>query len=466
MEKPIYIVIVPSPGFSHLLSIIEFSKRLIQHSNGLQITCLIPTLDSPSEPSKAIIQTLPSSIHSTFLPSIHSTNLPQDSPIAVKAQLTATLSLPFIRESLKTLSSSSRLVAMVTDLFASDALICAKEFNMLSFIYAPTSATTLSFCLCLPKLDQNVSSEFRDLLEPIEIPGCVPIYGYDLPKPVQDRTSQMYEFFLQKCKQLHAVDGVLVNSFKGIEEGPIRALDEEGYGYPKVYPVGPIIQTGLSGDVKTGSECLRWLDNQAPNSVVYVSFGSGGTLSQDQMNELALGLELSGHKFLWVVRAPSESANSGYLNSESDDPLRFLPDGFIERTKEQGLVVPSWAPQVEVLGHNATGGFLTHCGWNSILESIMNGVPLIAWPLFAEQRMNAVMLNVALKVALRPNANEKGLVGREEIGKVIRRLIEGEEGREIRRRMQKLKNVAAETMQEEGLSSKTVIQFAAKLIGN
>ncbi|TKY66289.1 UDP-glycosyltransferase 72B1 [Spatholobus suberectus] len=207
---------------------------------------------------------------------------------------------------------------------------------------------------------------------------------------------------------------------------------------------------------------------EVPNSILYVSFGSGGTLSQNQLNELALGLELSGQKFLWVVRAPSESANSAYLNSHSDDPLRFLPYGFIDRsrTKEQGLVVPSWAPQVQVLGHNATGGFLTHCGWNSTLESIMNGVPLIAWPLFAEQGMNAVTLADGLKVALRPKANENGLVGREGVAKVIRRLIECEEGREIGRRMQKLKNDAAQTLQEEGSSTKTLIQFAVNLIGN
>ncbi|RDX68908.1 Hydroquinone glucosyltransferase, partial [Mucuna pruriens] len=460
MEKPSHIVIVPSPGFSHLLSIIEFSKRLIHHSNGLQITCLIPTLGSPSEPSKAILQTLPSTILPIFLPSINSTNLPQDTPIAVQAQLTVTLSLPFIRDTLKTLSSSSKLVAMVADLFASDAFICAKELNMLSFVYCPSSAMTLSVCLYLPKLDQTVTGEFKDQTEPFEIPGCVLIYGKDLPKPLQNRTTQMYGLFLQRCKQLHEADGVLVNSFKGIEEGPIRVLTEEGNGYPNVYPIGPVIQIGL-GNVKDGSECLRWLDNQVPNSVLYVSFGSGGTLSQDQLNELALGLELSGKRFLWVMRAPSESANSGYINSQSDNPLRFLPDGFIDRTKEQGLVVPSWAPQAQVLGHDATGGFLTHCGWNSILESIMNGVPLIAWPLFAEQGMNAVTLTDGLKVALRPKANENdGLVGREEVAKVIRRLIEGEEGREIGRRMQKLKNAAAETLQEEGSSTNTLIQFS------
>jgi hydroquinone glucosyltransferase len=116
-------------------------------------------------------------------------------------------------------------------------------------------------------------------------------------------------------------------------------LIDETHGYPKVYPIGPIIQTD-STNPKNGSECLTWLNNQLPNSVLYVSFGSGGTLSQDQINELAFGLELSGKKFLWVVRAPNESSNFGYLNSQKNDdhdPLMFMPYGFIDRIKEQGF---------------------------------------------------------------------------------------------------------------------------------
>ena len=466
MEKPTRIVVIQSPGFSNLVSILEFAKRLVQLPSGLQVTCLIPTLGngSPTEASKAILQALPLTIHSTFLPQVHKDEIPQGSPIAVQ-QHSVARSLPFIRDTLKSLSSSSRLVAIVVDLFGIDALVCAKELNLLSFVYFPSSAMTLSLCFNLPKLDEIVSGPFRDIAEPIQIPGCVPIHGKDLPNPVQDRSSEVYKIFLQRYKQLYFLaDGILVNSFREIEAGPIRALTEEGRGYPIVYPVGSITQTG-SGNLANGSECLTWLKNHEPNSVLYVCFGSGGTLSQDQLNELALGLELSGQKFFWVVKAPSESANTAYLNAENGDPLQFLPPGFLDRTKERGLVVPSWAPQARVLSHNATGGFLTHCGWNSTLESVMNGMPLIAWPLFAEQRMNAVMLTEDLKVALRPKANENGLVEREEVAKVARRLMDDEEGREIGRRMQKLKNVSAGTLQE-GSSTKTLIEFAVHLTGN
>lgn len=239
-------------------------------------------------------------------------------------------------------------------------------------------------------------------------------------------------------------------------------MQDEEYA-PAIYPVGPLIQTG-SNEWVNGSSCLKWLDKQLPNSVLYVSFGSGGSLPRDQINELALGLELSNLRFLWVnVKAPNDRATASYIKAPENQHIEdFLPKGFLERTKERGLVTSSWAPQVEVLHHTATGGFLTHCGWNSVLESVVNGVPLIAWPLFAEQRTNTAMLVDGLKVAVRPQVNENGIVEKEEIGKVIKSVMEGEEGKETRRRMKNLKDAAAHAIMEEGSSTKTLSELALK----
>ncbi|GLT53671.1 hypothetical protein SLA2020_269280 [Shorea laevis] len=141
-------------------------------------------------------------------------------------------------------------------------------------------------------------------------------------------------------------------------------------------------------------------------------------------------------------------------------PFDFLPDGFLERTKGVGLVVPSWAPQVQVLKHGSTGGFLTHCGWNSTLESIVHGVPLIAWPLYAEQRMNSVLLADDLKVALRVKVNDKGLVGREDIANYARGVIEGEEGKLLKRKMKEVKNAAERALSQDGSSTKSLAEVA------
>ncbi|KAK7256449.1 hypothetical protein RIF29_29899 [Crotalaria pallida] len=461
MAKTTHIAVIPSPGFSHLVPITEFSKRLVQQHPNFHLTFIIPSLGPPPNNSKAYLETLPSNIDSIFLPAINKEDLPKAEYPGILIQLTITHSLPSIQKVLKSLTSKAPLSALVADVFAFQTLAFAKELNSLSFIYFPGSAMALSLFLYMPKLDQEVSGEYKDLTKPIQIPGCVPLLGQDLPAPAQDRSSDAYKSFLERSKGLSTADGVLINTFSEMESGTIRALEEDENCNINFYPVGPITQKG-STIKENGSECLRWLDNQPPNSVLYVSFGSGGTLSQDQVNELALGLELSGQKFLWVSRAPSNSVSAAYLDTENDDPLQFLPSGFLDRTKEQGLVVPSWAPQVQVLSHSSVGGFLSHCGWNSILESMQEGVPLITWPLFAEQRMNAVMLTDGLKVALRPKVNEDGIVEKKEIAKVIKSLMEGVEGKGIRIRMKDLKDSAANALKEDGSSTQTMSKLASK----
>ncbi|GAV56904.1 UDPGT domain-containing protein [Cephalotus follicularis] len=269
---------------------------------------------------------------------------------------------------------------------------------------------------------------------------------------------------LHHAKRYKLAEGIMVNSFPELEAGAIKALQEKEPGKPPVYPIGPLVKMGSSGNTDD-SDCLKWLDNQPHSSVLFVSFGSGGTLSSDQISELALGLEMSEQRFLWVVRSPNDKvANATFFSVESGhrDPSDFLPKGFLERTKGRGMVVPSWAPQAQVLSHGSTGGFLTHCGWNSTLESVVNGVPLIAWPLYAEQKMNAVMLTEDIKVALRPNASESGLIGRVEITRVVKALMEGEEGKMVRYRMKDLKDAATKVLSEDGSSTKALSELAHK----
>nr|POF19578.1 hydroquinone glucosyltransferase [Quercus suber] len=235
--------------------------------------------------------------------------------------------------------------------------------------------------------------------------------------------------FLPSENGLRLAEGIILNTFMDLEESAVKASLEEEAKNLSLYPIGPIIRTGSnSSNQVEGSVCLRWLDNQPHGSVLFVCFGSAGTLSYEQINELALGLELKG---------------------------------FVERTKGQGLVVPFWAPQVQVLSHISMGGFLTHCGWNSILKSIMHGIPLITWPLFAKQRLNAVLLDEDLKVALRPKANEKGLVDREEIAIVIKGLMVGVEGKKVKSHMKGLKIAAEKALSADGSSTKALAEFAS-----
>ncbi|MED6223302.1 hypothetical protein PIB30_072661 [Stylosanthes scabra] len=462
MENP-HIAIVPSPGFSHLVPILEFSKRLLHLHHEFRVTCIIPSLGPPPPSSQTYLQTLPPTINFIFLPPISKHQLPQHLHISQQIQLGVTHSLPHIHQELKSLCSRTRVVALVVDVFANPALDFARDLKLLSYVYLPLSAMIASFYFHSKTLDQVLSSKDMDPQEPIILPGCVPIAYSDLPQPCYDLSSEAYkEFLIRSRRCLSLPDGVLVNSFLELEEETVRVLKEQIRGKPKIFPVGPIIQS-MSIDHKNGLECLTWLDKQEPSFVLYVAFGSGGTLSQEQSDELAFGLELSGVKFLWVVRAPSDKASAGYFGGAAEESLRFLPHGFVDRTKNHGLVVPFWAPQIQILTHGSVGGFLCHCGWNSVLESVVKGVPIVAWPLFAEQSLNAVLLTDGLKVALRPKVNENGIVPREEIAKVVSGLMRSAEGADIRKRMECLKNAASKALEEDGSSRMALSELAADL---
>ncbi|TJX50887.1 hypothetical protein E8P77_26845 [Soehngenia saccharolytica] len=208
--------------------------------------------------------------------------------------------------------------------------------------------------------------------------------------------------------------------------------------------MGPIIS-----ESHETHECLEWLDQQPQSSVVFVSFGSGAFMSRKQIAEVAHGLESSGHRFLWVVRGEQKFIT---LNPNQDVNLsELLPDGFLSRTEGRGFVVLNWAPQIPIISHPSVGGFLSHCGWNSTLESICYGVPMICWPLFAEQRLNRFMLVNHDKVGIDVKMERDGFVGRAEVERVVRALMEGEEGVEVRENMSILKEKANVALMEGGV---------------
>lgn len=238
MEKKPHIAVVPSAGFTHLVPVLEFSKRLVHLHPDFHITCIIPSVGSIPTSSKSYLQTLPpTNITSIFLPPITIDQVPDASNLAVQIELSVTHSLLSIKQELNSLCSRSRVVALVVDVFAQQALDLAKELNLLSYIYLPQAAMLLSTYLYSPKLDELLSSDSRDPQEPIKIPGCVPIPFRDLPIPFQFPSSIGYKKFLERAKRFHLADGVFVNSFVELEEGAIRASQEqikEVYGFSAV----------------------------------------------------------------------------------------------------------------------------------------------------------------------------------------------------------------------------------------
>ncbi|XP_065846992.1 hydroquinone glucosyltransferase-like [Euphorbia lathyris] len=465
--KP-HISILPTPGLGHIIPLLEFAKKLVTY-HGFRVSFLAITTNESSAAKEQLFQS------PMFSPGLDIVQLP---PVDVSAiinddMLILTRISLIIQESLKCLKSLlielGKPKALVIDLFTTQAFDVCEELSIPVYSFFTSPIALLTFSLYLPTLDRDLESEsqFVDLPEPVTPPGCTPVRIEDLIEPIKDRKNDESKWYLLHVSRLPLAAGIVLNSWEDLEPVALKALTENSFykqiPTPPVYPIGPLIKEEES-PILSDSETLAWLDKQPHDSVLYVALGSGGTLTAEQFTELAWGLELSQQRFLMVARKPIDgSASATFFNVGSDvnDPMAYLPEGFLERTEGRGLVVPSWAPQIAVLKHPATGGFLSHCGWNSALESLSCGVPMIAWPLYAEQRMNATILSEEVGVAIKPAVAEgKKIVERGDIERVVKVVMEGEEGKKMKERAGKLKESASKALDINGPSYDSLARLA------
>ncbi|PIA39199.1 hypothetical protein AQUCO_02700408v1 [Aquilegia coerulea] len=203
-------------------------------------------------------------------------------------------------------------------------------------------------------------------------------------------------------------------------------------------PVGTLIQEAATTDDENESSFITWLNEKNQHSVVFVSFGSEYFLSKEEIQEIAYGLELSEVNFIWVIRFPEE------VKTEVDE---VLPQGFLDRVGNRGMVIKDWAPQVKILAHSNVGGFVSHCGWSSVMEGIHYGVPIIAMPMHLDQPTNArlvVELGVGKEVK-----RENAKFVRREVAKVINEVIVEKKGEEVRRKAKELSEIMKKKGEEE-----------------
>lgn len=212
-----------------------------------------------------------------------------------------------------------------------------------------------------------------------------------------------------------------------------RIEDDKGYGASLWEPLS--------------EDCVKWLNTKPQRSVVYVSFGSMVSLTAEQMQEIARALKESDLHFLWVMKEPEQSK---------------FPDGFVDSTKEQGLVV-TWCNQLEILAHQAIGCFMTHCGWNSTLEGLSLGVPMVGVPQWADQLTDAKFLGEIWGVGVRPKEDEKGIVRKEEVVTCLKEVMEGETSEKIKKNAGKWKELAKRAVSEGGSSDKHINEFVEQL---
>ncbi|KAL6976035.1 hydroquinone glucosyltransferase [Sarracenia purpurea var. burkii] len=259
----------------------------------------------------------------------------------------------------------------------------------------------------------------------------------------------------------------MINTFEELEFHAVNTLSGDDK-IPPLYPVGPVLNLdGGSNEARNhqSEEIMRWLDNQPLSSVVFLCFGSMGTFDEVQVKELATALESSSNPFLWALRRPPPK--------DYEDPNEILPEGFLERTAEIGKVI-GWAPQVAVLFHPAVGGFVSHCGWNSTLESLWCGVPVATWPMYAEQQGNAFQMvkefGLAVEITLdyRKNLMMEGniIVTAAEIEGGIRRLMNEDTSTGIKKKVKEMSQKSRIAVVKGGSSYNSMRRFIEDVINN
>ncbi|GAV90604.1 UDPGT domain-containing protein [Cephalotus follicularis] len=334
---------------------------------------------------------------------------------------------------------------VVYDSFLPWALDVAKQHGIYGAAFFTNSATECNiFCrihhglLTLPAKQEDM---------PWLIPGLPPLYFRDLPTFIKMPISNTAYLALKLSQypNLDKADWSFANTFEELE-GELWPAKLIGPMVPSAYLDGRIEGDkgyGASLWKPLGEECTKWLETKPPKAVVYLSFGSMVSLTANQMEEIACGLKESSFPFLWVVRGTE---------------LDKIPKELIESTKERGLIV-TWCKQLEILAHKAIGCFVTHCGWNSTLEGLSLGVPMVGFPQWADQFPNAKFIDEIWGVGVRVKEDEKGIVSKEEFIMCLKQVMEGKRSQEIRNNSTKWSKLAKEAISQGGSSDKSIDEF-------
>ncbi|XP_042970898.1 anthocyanidin 3-O-glucosyltransferase 2-like isoform X2 [Carya illinoinensis] len=464
---------IPAPGIGHLVSTIEFAKRLLDREDRFSITVLI--MNAAFAPTNhSLVQSIAAS--HTRVRFIH---LPQVDPPpkellfkSVEKFITEFIEnyRSHIKETIinRVLSASLPLAGLVVDLFCSSMIDVAHELGVPSYVFFTGNAAFFGFMLYLPIRHDQVGIEFRETDPESAIPSYVnPVPPGALPSLALNKEGG-YISMVNHGRKYKEADGIIINTFSELESQAVSSFLIDGI--PPVYTVGPMIdhkgKTPAGDNQANHEEIMKWLDDQPPSSVVFLCFGSFGSFGEPQLKETALGLERSGHRFLWSVRLVSRDYELA-KPTDAHNLEEILPLGFLERNRGIGRIC-GWTPQVEVLAHKAIGGFVSHCGWNSILESLWHGVPIATWPLYAEQQTNAFQmvrdLGLAVELKMDYRLGSGMLVMAEEIEKAVRCLMESDS--EVRKRVKEMSEKSREAVIEGGSSYASLGRLIEAIMAN
>ncbi|KAG6709914.1 hypothetical protein I3842_06G155900 [Carya illinoinensis] len=290
------------------------------------------------------------------------------------------------------------------------------------------------------------------------IPGMKNMRLRDLPSFIRttDENDIMVNFLIRETKRTPRASAVILNTFDPFEKDALDALSSL---LPRIHNIGPLLLLAdqIKDDIlkslgsnlrKEQPGCVEWLNTKEPNSVVFVNFGSITVMTPQQLVEFAWGLANSGKPFLWIIRPDLVVGDSAILSPE-----------FVTQTKDRGMLA-SWCAQEQILKHPSIAGFLTHSGWNSTLESVCGGVPMISWPFFAEQQTNCRYCCTEWGIGMEIDNNVK----RNEVEKQVRELMEGDKGKEMKKKVMEWKTNAEEAAKAGGSSYQNLESLIADVL--
>ncbi|MCL7025831.1 hypothetical protein MKW94_020433 [Papaver nudicaule] len=458
-EHQVVVVVVPLPAQGHLNQLLHFSRLVSDR----QIPVHYVGAATHNRQAKSRVHgwdplaTSNIHFHDFSIPSFPTpppdTSASNKWPSHLIPMFEATVNLREpLAELLRLLSLTSRRVVVVHDNVMSFA---AKEATLLP----NGEAYAFNFCSAFGVM----FSKWEALGRP-SFPGIESL-NQDLLQSSSFADCLTYDFLncmtkLMEFSDLHV--GEIYNTCYPIEGKFIDLVSQEPFlkAGNKQWAFGPL--NPISVNSKSVHRCLEWLDKKPLNSVLYVSFGTTTSISDDEIRAIAIGLEKSEQKFIWVLR----QADLGDVYANQDREIQVkLPEGYEERVKGVGMIVRDWAPQLEILAHSSTGGFLTHCGWNSCMESLSMGVPMAAWPMHSDQPRNTMLITEILKVGVvaREWGNRNEVASPTEIEDAIRKLMVSDDGKDTRKRAEELGVAIRESASKEGKSTAEFNSFVAHI---
>ncbi|KAL2239749.1 UDP-glucose iridoid glucosyltransferase-like [Sesamum indicum] len=451
VEKRRGVVLVPCPFQGHITPMLQLGWIL--HSKGFSIHIAHTKFNSPN-PSN-----LP---HFTFLPLsdyLDGCDTSFHNLLNVMSVINTNCEAPFQEYMMKMVGEEEvcgqPVACIIYDSIMQFAEAVANRLKLPSIVLRTTTAAYMhSHNVMFQLLAENLVPLPAESQLEAAIPQVYPLRFKDLPLPATIEIPQPVLDFLHSYMDIRSSSAVIWNTMDQLDHWALQQLQQDWpvpfFSIGPFHKMAPAIPTSL---LEEESGCLSWLDKQAPNSVIYVSLGSLAIIDEKKLIEMARGIAKSEQPFLWAVR-PS------LLNGS--DAIKSLPEDFMKITQERGMVV-QWTPQKKVLAHPAVGGFLTHCGWNSTLESMCEGVPLICMPCFSDQLVNARYLTYVWRVGMElENAGERS------IQEAIRTLMVSEEGDAIRQRALHMKREIERSINEGGSSYDSLyrlVEFITSLPG-